>query len=81
MLAGTSQTRLAVLLGRNPSLRVIDPAATFAWPATREIGTGQPSDLLRRRLMLHGRAHDATMFSLTRAVPAASDLTDGRVPL
>lgn len=48
-LAGISQTRLAVLLGRNPSVRVIDSATTFAWPATRDIGTGQPSELLRRR--------------------------------
>lgn len=50
MLAGTSQTRLAVLLGRNPSARVVGgEAAGFAWPAVREIGTGQPSELLRRR--------------------------------
>jgi len=49
MLAGTSQTRLAVLLGRNPSARVVDENAGFAWPAAREIGTGQPSELLRRR--------------------------------
>lgn len=48
-LAGISQTRLAVLLGRNPSARVIDPTAPFAWSGTREIGTGQPSELLRRR--------------------------------
>lgn len=48
-LAGISQTRLAVLLGRNPSVRVIDHTAPFAWTATREIGTGQPSELLRRR--------------------------------
>jgi NodT family efflux transporter outer membrane factor (OMF) lipoprotein len=48
-LAGISQTRLAVLLGRNPSARVVDDNAGFAWPATREIGTGQPSELLRRR--------------------------------
>jgi NodT family efflux transporter outer membrane factor (OMF) lipoprotein len=48
-LAGISQTRLAVLLGRNPSARVIDPTAPFAWPGTREIGTGHPSELLRRR--------------------------------
>lgn len=48
-LAGTSQTRLAVLLGRNPSARVVDENAGFAWPAAREIGTGQPSELLRRR--------------------------------
>jgi NodT family efflux transporter outer membrane factor (OMF) lipoprotein len=49
MLAGVSQTRLAVLLGRNPSLRVVGEAADFAWPALREIGTGQPSELLKRR--------------------------------
>lgn len=49
MLAGISQTRLAVLLGRNPSARVVGENAGFAWPAAREIGTGQPSDLLRRR--------------------------------
>lgn len=48
-LAGTSQTRLAVLLGRNPSERVIDDNAGFAWPAARAIGAGQPSELLRRR--------------------------------
>jgi len=49
MLAGISQTRLAVLLGRNPSARVVGENAGFAWPAVREIGTGQPSELLRRR--------------------------------
>ncbi len=49
MLAGISQTRLAVLLGRNPSGSVVDGTAGFAWPAAREIGTGQPSELLRRR--------------------------------
>jgi outer membrane protein TolC len=48
-LAGTSQTRLAVLLGRNPSARVVGENAGFAWPAARAIGTGQPSELLRRR--------------------------------
>ncbi|KQV52605.1 hypothetical protein ASC95_07185 [Pelomonas sp. Root1217] len=48
-LVGTSQTRLAVLLGRNPSARVVDENAGFAWPAVREIGAGQPSELLRRR--------------------------------
>jgi NodT family efflux transporter outer membrane factor (OMF) lipoprotein len=48
-LSGISQTRLAVLLGRNPSVRVVDEATAFAWPATREIGAGQPSELLRRR--------------------------------
>jgi NodT family efflux transporter outer membrane factor (OMF) lipoprotein len=49
MLAGTSQTRLAVLLGRNPSARVIDTSQAFAWPSVREIGSGQPSELLKRR--------------------------------
>jgi NodT family efflux transporter outer membrane factor (OMF) lipoprotein len=49
MLAGVSQTQLAVLLGRNPSARVVSEGAGFAWPAVREIGTGQSSDLLRRR--------------------------------
>ena len=48
-LAGTSQTRLAVLLGRNPSTRVVGENAGFSWPAAREIGTGQPSELLQRR--------------------------------
>jgi NodT family efflux transporter outer membrane factor (OMF) lipoprotein len=48
-LVGVTQTRLAVLLGRNPSARVVDDDTAFAWPALREIGTGQPSDLLRRR--------------------------------
>jgi NodT family efflux transporter outer membrane factor (OMF) lipoprotein len=49
MLVGISQTRLAVLLGRNPSARVVDENTAFAWPAAREIGTGQPSELLKRR--------------------------------
>jgi NodT family efflux transporter outer membrane factor (OMF) lipoprotein len=49
MLTGTAQTRLAVLLGRNPSVRVVAEAPEFAWPAARAIGTGQPSELLRRR--------------------------------
>lgn len=49
LLAGISQTRLAVLLGRSPSARVVEENAGYAWPAAREIGTGQPSELLRRR--------------------------------
>jgi NodT family efflux transporter outer membrane factor (OMF) lipoprotein len=49
MLAGTSQTRLAVLLGRNPSARVVDTDTAFAWPGVREIASGQPSELLQRR--------------------------------
>jgi NodT family efflux transporter outer membrane factor (OMF) lipoprotein len=49
MLAGTSQTRLAVLLGRNPSAHVVDTDPGFAWPGVREIASGQPSELLKRR--------------------------------
>ncbi|MGM9491528.1 efflux transporter outer membrane subunit [Ideonella sp. YS5] len=49
VLAGVSQTRLAVLLGRNPSALVVGENPGFAWPASRAIGTGQPSELLRRR--------------------------------
>jgi NodT family efflux transporter outer membrane factor (OMF) lipoprotein len=48
-LSGISQAHLAVLLGRNPSARVFDATSAFTWPAMREISTGQPSDLLRRR--------------------------------
>ena len=49
MLVGTTQTKLAVLLGRSPSVRVLDADPGFAWPATRAIAAGQPSELLRRR--------------------------------
>lgn len=49
MLAGTTQTRLAVLLGRSPSVRVLDVSDGFTWPAARAIAAGQPSELLRRR--------------------------------
>ena len=48
-LVGTTQTKLAVLLGRNPSARVIEADTAFAWPAARAIAAGQPSELLRRR--------------------------------
>jgi outer membrane protein TolC len=48
-LVGVSQSHLAVLLGRNPSRRLVDDSAAFAWPAMREVATGQPSDLLGRR--------------------------------
>ncbi len=48
-LAGVSQTRLAVLLGENPSLPLDGVASTFEWPAIRTIAPGQPSELLRRR--------------------------------
>jgi len=49
MLVGTTQTQLAVLLGRNPSVRVLDVDDGFAWPGARAIAAGQPSELLRRR--------------------------------
>lgn len=49
MLVGTTQTKLAVLLGRNPSARVVEADTAFAWPAARAIAAGQPSELLRRR--------------------------------
>jgi NodT family efflux transporter outer membrane factor (OMF) lipoprotein len=49
MLVGTTQTKLAVLLGRNPSGQVIEADTAFAWPAARAIAAGQPSELLRRR--------------------------------
>lgn len=49
MLVGTTQTKLAVLLGRNPSAKVVEADSAFAWPAARAIAAGQPSELLRRR--------------------------------
>lgn len=49
MLAGVSQTSLAVLLGRNPSTAVVEGGNEFAWPAARAIAASQPSELLRRR--------------------------------
>ncbi|WP_431100847.1 efflux transporter outer membrane subunit [Roseateles noduli] len=49
MLVGITQTQLAVLLGRSPSVRVLDDDKGFAWPAARAITAGQPSELLRRR--------------------------------
>jgi len=49
MLAGTTQTKLAVLLGRSPSAKVVDSDGAFAWPAARAMAAGQPSELLRRR--------------------------------
>ncbi len=49
MLVGTTQTKLAVLLGRNPSGLVVEADKAFVWPAARAIAAGQPSELLRRR--------------------------------
>jgi NodT family efflux transporter outer membrane factor (OMF) lipoprotein len=48
-LVGTTQTKLAVLVGRNPSALVVEADNAFAWPAARAIAAGQPSELLRRR--------------------------------
>jgi len=47
--AGTAQSRLAVLLGRQPSAPVMDAAEPFAWPSPRSIAPGQPGELLKRR--------------------------------
>ena len=49
MLVGTTQTKLAVLLGRNPSIPVVKADQAYAWPVVRAIAAGQPSELLRRR--------------------------------
>ncbi|TXH50627.1 MAG: TolC family protein, partial [Burkholderiaceae bacterium] len=48
-LLGTTQTKLAVLLGRNPSAAVVGVEGAFTWPATRGIVPGQPGELLKRR--------------------------------
>lgn len=48
-LAGVTQSRLAVLLGRNPSSQVVEDGGAFAWPAPRDFAPGQPSELLKRR--------------------------------
>ena len=48
-LLAVTRSRLAVLLGEDPSTAV-DPAGPgYTWPAPRAIGSGQPADLLRRR--------------------------------
>lgn len=49
MLVGVTQTKLAVLLGRNPSVKLAEGDSPFTWPAPRDIAAGQPSELLRRR--------------------------------
>jgi NodT family efflux transporter outer membrane factor (OMF) lipoprotein len=49
MLVGVTQTKLAVLLGRNPSVKLAEGDNAFTWPAARAIAAGQPSELLRRR--------------------------------
>ena len=49
LLVRTTQTQLAVLLGRHPSTPVVQTDPAFTWPLARPIAAGQPSDLLRRR--------------------------------
>lgn len=49
MLVGSTQTKLAVLLGRNPSAPVVAADPAYTWPTARTIAAGQPSELLRRR--------------------------------
>ncbi len=48
-LIGTTQTKLAVLTGSNPSQVAVADRPEFSWPASSAIAAGQPSDLLRRR--------------------------------
>lgn len=48
-LAGVSQSRLAALLGANPSVPPVATATGFAWPEPRAVAPGQPSELLQRR--------------------------------
>lgn len=47
-LVGITQARIAVLLGESPSAPAVE-SLDFQWPAPRDMGSGQPSDLLRRR--------------------------------
>ncbi|RTL24591.1 MAG: efflux transporter outer membrane subunit [Burkholderiales bacterium] len=48
-LVGVSQSRLAVLLGANPSQWALPAAAQAFEPTLPAIGTGAPSELLQRR--------------------------------
>lgn len=48
-LVSISQTHIAFLLGENPSVALISANPDYIWPQSQIIGTGQPSDLLRRR--------------------------------
>ena len=49
MLVGTTQAKLAVLLGRSPSSTLVPADPDYRWPSIRPIAPGQPADLLRRR--------------------------------
>lgn len=48
-LVAISQTHIALLLGENPSVSPVSANPKYTWPQSRIIGTGQPSDLFRRR--------------------------------
>jgi outer membrane protein TolC len=48
-LVAVSQTHIALLLGENPSVALVSANPEYIWPQSLIIGTGQPSDLLRRR--------------------------------
>lgn len=48
-LIAVSQTHIALLLGQNPSVLPVSANTQYIWPQSQRIGTGQPSDLLRRR--------------------------------
>jgi NodT family efflux transporter outer membrane factor (OMF) lipoprotein len=49
VLVGTTQSKLAVLLGRSPSSAVLTADPRYRWPTSRTMQPGQPADLLRRR--------------------------------
>lgn len=48
-LVTVTQNQIALLLGENPSIPPVSHNGVYLWPQSRIIGTGQPSDLLRRR--------------------------------
>jgi len=48
-LVTVTQNHIALLLGENPSITLVSPNSAYVWPQPRNIGVGQPSDLLRRR--------------------------------
>jgi NodT family efflux transporter outer membrane factor (OMF) lipoprotein len=48
-LLAVTRSRLAVLVGEDPSASQDIADSGYSWPAPRDIATGQPADLLRRR--------------------------------
>lgn len=48
-LVTVTQNQIALLLGENPSIPPVSHNGEYIWPQSQTIGTGQPSDLLRRR--------------------------------